>query len=425
MNWFDLRKKLSFKGDRILWYVIIGLMLASVMVVYSSTGSLAYRVRSGNTSYFLIKQVILMSGCLVVILTLQSIHYKYFLSFAKIVLGMSFIFLLWAKFAGTTLNDAGRWVTIPGIGFTFQPSEMAKLGVIMYCARVIAFYQNERCCDDEALKKILFVAGPVIFLIFLDNFSTSLLMGLVCLAMLFVGRLRLKLIAMSVGALVATIVVLLVLAFTVPKVAEIGRIATVKSRIVNFFNPESVNSDDSYQSDQAKIAVAKGGLVGLGPGNSVQRNFLPHPYSDFIFAIIIEEYGLLGAGVVMLLYLIILYRIGVIVRRCTRTFPAILVTGLGLSIVFQALVNMGVCVGLMPVTGQPLPLMSMGGTSLIFTSAAFGMILSVSHTFSEEGEREEREKQRIKSEKLRKRAKDIEEDIEEEYGEREPVYQNE
>lgn len=258
MNWFDLRKKLSFKGDRILWYVIIGLMLASVMVVYSSTGSLAYRVRSGNTSYFLIKQVILMSGCLVVILTLQSIHYKYFLSFAKIVLGMSFIFLLWAKFAGTTLNDAGRWVTIPGIGFTFQPSEMAKLGVIMYCARVIAFYQNERCCDDEALKKILFVAGPVIFLIFLDNFSTSLLMGLVCLAMLFVGRLRLKLIAMSVGALVATIVVLLVLAFTVPKVAEIGRIATVKSRIVNFFNPESVNSDDSYQSDQAKIAVAKG-----------------------------------------------------------------------------------------------------------------------------------------------------------------------
>ncbi|PXZ44951.1 MULTISPECIES: FtsW/RodA/SpoVE family cell cycle protein [Sanguibacteroides] len=425
MNWFDLRKKLSFKGDRILWYVIIGLMLASVMVVYSSTGSLAYRVRSGNTSYFLIKQVILMSGCLVVILTLQSIHYKYFLSFAKIVLGMSFIFLLWAKFAGTTLNDAGRWVTIPGIGFTFQPSEMAKLGVIMYCARVIAFYQNERCCDDEALKKILFVAGPVIFLIFLDNFSTSLLMGLVCLAMLFVGRLRLKLIAMSVGALVATILVLLVLAFTVPKVAEIGRIATVKSRIVNFFNPESVNSDDSYQSDQAKIAVAKGGLVGLGPGNSVQRNFLPHPYSDFIFAIIIEEYGLLGAGVVMLLYLIILYRIGVIVRRCTRTFPAILVTGLGLSIVFQALVNMGVCVGLMPVTGQPLPLMSMGGTSLIFTSAAFGMILSVSHTFSEEGEREEREKQRMKSEKLRKRAKDIEEDIEEEYGEREPVYQDE
>ena len=167
---------------------------------------------------------------------------------------------------------------------------------------------------------------------------------------------------------------------------------TVKSRIEHFVNPSETDSDDSYQSDQAKIAVAKGGLMGLGPGNSVQRNFLPHPYSDFIFAIIVEEYGLVGAGIVMLLYLIILYRVGVIVRRCTRMFPAILVAGLGLCIVFQALINMGVCVGLFPVTGQPLPLVSMGGTSLLFTSASFGMILSVSHTFSEEGEREEKEK---------------------------------
>lgn len=171
-----------------------------------------------------------------------------------------------------------------------------------------------------------------------------------------------------------------------------GRLLTVKSRIEHFVNPSETDSDDSYQSDQAKIAVAKGGLMGLGPGNSVQRNFLPHPYSDFIFAIIVEEYGLVGAGIVMLLYLIILYRVGVIVRRCTRMFPAILVAGLGLCIVFQALINMGVCVGLFPVTGQPLPLVSMGGTSLLFTSASFGMILSVSHTFSEEGEREEKEK---------------------------------
>ena len=257
MNLFNLKKGLVFKGDKSLWYVVIGLMLASIMVVYSSTGSLAYRVHSGNTSYFLIKQVILMLGCLGVILVLQSIHYKYFLSFAKIILGMSFIFLLWAKFAGTTLNDAGRWVTIPGIGFTFQPSEMAKLGVIMYCARVISFYQNEQFCEDNALKKILLVVGPVIFLIFMENFSTSLLLGLVCLAMLFVGRLRIKLIAISVGALIVGMLVLLALAFTVPKVAEIGRVATVKSRIVNFLNPETVKSDDSYQSDQAKLRWRK------------------------------------------------------------------------------------------------------------------------------------------------------------------------
>ena len=167
--------------------------------------------------------------------------------------------------------------------------------------------------------------------------------------------------------------------FIVPEkyLKSAGRLLTVKSRIEHFVNPSETDSDDSYQSDQAKIAVAKGGLVGLGPGNSVQRNFLPHPYSDFIFAIIVEEYGLGGAGVVMLLYLIILYRVGVIVRRCTRMFPA--------SLVF-------------PVTGQPLPLVSMGGTSLLFTSAAFGMILSVSHTFSEEGEREEKEKLKMATE---------------------------
>ena len=366
----NLKNKVVFKGDRTLWYVVIGLMLASLIVVYSSTGSLAFRVRGGNTSYYLIKQLFLMFGCMVVILTLQSFHYKYFLSFAKIVLGMSLIFLLWAKFAGTTLNDAGRWVTIPGIGFTFQPSEMAKLGIIMYCARAIAFEQTEECCSNNVLWRLTLVV-PVLFLIFMENFSTSALLGGVCL-----------------------VILMLAVVFIVPEkhLKSAGRLLTVKSRIEHFVNPSETDSDDSYQSDQAKIAVAKGGLMGLGPGNSVQRNFLPHPYSDFIFAIIVEEYGLVGAGIVMLLYLIILYRVGVIVRRCTRMFPAILVAGLGLCIVFQALINMGVCVGLFPVTGQPLPLVSMGGTSLLFTSASFGMILSVSHTFSEEGEREEKEK---------------------------------
>lgn len=394
----NLKDRVVFKGDKTLWYVVIGLMLASLIVVYSSTGSLAYRVHGGNTSYFLIKQMFLIFGCMVVILTLQSFHYKYFLSFAKIILGMSFIFLLWAKFAGTTLNDAGRWVTIPGIGFTFQPSEMAKLGIIMYCARSISFEQTDMCCDNRVLGRMLLVL-PVLFLIFMENFSTSVLLGGVCLLMLFVGRLQLRTYLKLVGGLFAMVVILLVLIFVLPEkvLKPVGRLLTVKHRIENFVHPEGADDNDSYQSDQAKIAVAKGGLVGLGPGNSVQRNFLPHPYSDFIFAIIVEEYGLGGAGIVMLLYLIILYRVGVIVRRCTRMFPAILVTGLGLSIVFQALVNMGVCVGLFPVTGQPLPLVSMGGTSLLFTSAAFGMILSVSHTFSPEGEQEEKEKLKMAS----------------------------
>ena len=348
----NLKNKVVFKGDRTLWYVVIGLMLASLIVVYSSTGSLAFRVRGGNTSYYLIKQLFLMFGCMVVILTLQSFHYKYFLSFAKIVLGMSLIFLLWAKFAGTTLNDAGRWVTIPGIGFTFQPSEMAKLGIIMYCARAIAFEQTEECCSNNVLWRMTLVV-PVLFLIFMENFSTSALLGGVCLVMLFVGRLYWKTYAKLIGVIVGLMILMLAVVFIVPEkhLKSAGRLLTVKSRIEHFVNPSETDSDDSYQSDQAKIAVAKGGLMGLGPGNSVQRNFLPHPYSDFIFAIIVEEYGLVGAGIVMLLYLIILYRVGVIVRRCTRMFPAILVAGLGLCIVFQALINMGVCVGLFPVYG--------------------------------------------------------------------------
>lgn len=383
---FKGKLKLDFKGDKVLWYIIIILMLASVMVVYSSTGQLAYREKGGNTSFYLIKQLILMLGCIGVIIGLQSVHYKYFLTFSKVVLGMSFIFLLWAKFAGTNLNDADRWIPLP-LGLSFQPSELAKLGIIMYTARVIAFYQTDKGCSDEALKSVLLFTGPLIFLIFLDNFSTSFLLGLICMTMLFIGRLRLKLILISFGSLIALVGVILILAFTVPQFEKIGRVATIKGRVTSFFSgAENDRGDSSYQSDQAKIAVAKGGLMGVGPGNSEQRNFLPHPYSDFIFAIIIEEYGLLGGGVTLLLYLIILYRIGVIVKRCTRTFPALLVTGLGLSIVFQAFVNMGVCVGLFPVTGQPLPLVSMGGTSLLFTSAAFGMILSVSHTFQGDGE---------------------------------------
>ena len=402
------KDKIQLKGDKTLWYVIIGLAIASLLVVYSSTGSLAYRENGGNTSAYLIKQTFLLFLCFVVLICLQSVHYKYFLGFASTLLVISFVCLLWAKFSDTTLNDTARWIKIPFVGFTFQPSELAKLGVIMYTARSIAFEQTDAGCNNRVLLRMLFVL-PVLVLIFLENFSTSVLLGGVCFVMLFVGRLPWRTLLKLGGGVIVGIGLLVAVIYTVPEktLDKIGRLLEIKHRIENFVNPGEADSDDTYQSDQAKIAVAKGGLVGVGPGNSVQRNFLPHPYSDFIFAIIIEEYGLIGAGCVLLLYLIILFRVGVIVRRCTRTFPAILVTGLGLCIVSQALFNMGVCVGLFPVTGQPLPLVSMGGTSLVFTSAMFGMILSVSHTFSEEGERED---------KVRQRQQRKEEQLREEYG---------
>ena len=391
--------KLSLKGDRILGFVVIALMLISVLVVYSSTGSLAFRVRGGDTSFYLIKQLFLLVGCYGVILLTQSCHYKYLLSFASFLLLASFGFLLLAKVMGATLNDTDRWIKIFGI--SFQPSEFAKLAVIIFCARAIAFEQTEKGCDDNVLLRLLWII-PVLGMIFMENFSTSALLGGICLFMLFVGRLSMKTFMKIIGGLVVAVALLVGVLFLVPEkqLGKVGRLLTVKSRLEAFFVPSKANKDDSYQSDQAKIAVARGGLFKVAPGTSVQRNFLPHPYSDFIFAIIVEEYGLGGAGIVMLLYLIILYRVGVIVRRCTRMFPAMLVTGLGLCIVLQALINMGVCVGLFPVTGQPLPLVSMGGTSLLFTSAAFGMILSVSHTFSEEGEREAKEKLKVAAQEV-------------------------
>ena len=387
------KDKIQLKGDKTLWYAIIGLAIASLLVVYSSTGSLAYRVHDGDTTAFLIKQIFLLFGCFIVLIVMQSVHYKYFLGFATILLALSLFFLVLAQFMGPKLNDTNRWLTIFGI--SFQPSELAKLGVILYTARAIAFEQTDTGCDNRVLYRMILVL-PVLGLIFLENFSTFALLLGVCVVMLFVGRLPWRTFGKLIGVGVLLVGLLLAVLYIVPekKLENMGRLLTIKHRVENFVNPEAADNDDSYQSDQAKIAVARGGLIGVGPGNSTQRNFLPHPYSDFIFAIIVEEYGLGGAAVVMLLYLIILYRVGVIVRRCTRTFPAILVTGLGLCIVFQALINMGVCVGLFPVTGQPLPLVSMGGTSLIFTSAMFGMILSVSHTFSEEGEREEKARAR-------------------------------
>lgn len=403
------KEKIAFKGDRILWYIIIMLMIASVMVVYSSTGRLAYFEKGGNTLYYLAKQLILIGACFAVMFIVQSVHYKYFYKYAGWLLLAAVLFLAYAAFGGTSINGAGRWIPLPFIGLTFQPSELAKIAIMMYTARILADYQTERCCDDLALQKFLLFVGPVIVVIFLDNFSTSALIGVVCFILFMIARMRWKLLATTFGITMAALTIVLVLGFYVPQVKEWGRVGTMVGRITDFAKG-SEEGDYSYQSVQARIAVAKGGVMGSGPGNSTQRNFLPHPYSDFIYAIVIEEYGLGGGAFIMLLYVVVLFRVGVISRKSMKTerlnargipdiFPALLVTGLGLTIVLQAMVNMGVCVGLLPVTGQTLPLVSMGGTSLLFTSASFGIILSIAHTFSPEGQAEENEKCRLKNER--------------------------
>jgi cell division protein FtsW len=279
---------------------------------------------------------------------------------------------------GTSINQASRWLEIPGLGVTIQTSDFAKLALIMYVARMLSLRQNH--LDD--IKKTFFpIVIPIVIvclLILPANFSTAALLGVSCWLLLFIGRINLK---QLLGFTGLGIVVVGLFIFIALQTNSINRVQTWKSRIENY---SGGNEGDNYQAQQSKIAIATGGLVGKGPGNSTQRNLLPHPYSDFIYAIIIEEYGILGGVVILMLYLILLYRTGLIVKKARRTFPAFLAMGLTLILVFQAMINMAVAVNLIPVTGQPLPLVSMGGTSLLFTSASFGILLSISRSQNKE-----------------------------------------
>lgn len=374
----------KLQGDKVIWIIIFLLSITSLLVVYSSTGTLAYKVKGGNTSYFFIKQLFLILGCYGIVWVTHKIPYRLYSSWANMGLFIAIGMLLLAKIVGVNLNQASRWITIPGIGFNFQPSELAKLALILFVSRVLSKFQTDKECQKEAFWKIIASIGVVCGIIFLDDFSTSALLGVICLTLMFIGRIAAKYLLGTLGAGLGLIIILLIIAPFLPD--SFGRIHTVRNRILNFagMGEKKTENDRNYQVDQAKIAIVSGGILGKGPGNSDQRNFLPHPYSDFIYAIILEEWGWFGGFGILALYLFLIYRAGAIVRKCDRTFPAFLVIGLSLSIVAQALTNMAVSVNLIPVTGQPLPLVSMGGTSLIFTSAALGMILSVSRSVKEQ-----------------------------------------
>lgn len=423
----DWKGKITFKGDKILWYVIIMLMIVSIMLVYSSTGRLAYNKQEGNTLFYLGRQLGLLAGCFGVLFVMQSFSWRWLYRNAGILLVIAAGLLLLAALGGTNINGAGRWIKIPIVGITFQPSEFAKIAIVIYTAKLLSDYQTERGCEDEALRRF-WIPALVIGLIFLDNFSTSALISVVCLVMFMIGRIRWKLLAKTCGAMVGALALVLALGILVPQVKEWGRIGTIVGRMTAFVvkSDDEDQKDYNFQSEQAKIAVAQGGLLGCGPGNSVQRNFLPNAFSDFIYAIIIEEYGLGGGGFILLLYAVILFRAGVIGRKCMRSdnlnsrgtpdvFPSLVVIGLGLSVVLQALFHMGVNVGALPVTGQTLPLVSMGGTSLWFTSAALGIMLGMAHAFSPEGLAEEAERMKSVRETRKRREERYEpEDWEEE-----------
>jgi cell division protein FtsW len=371
------------KGDKIIWIIIFVLSVFSLLAVYSSTGTLAYKLRGGNTAYYMVKHLIFLIAGLTLTILIHRLSYKFFSRIAVILLLGSILLLVLTLGMGMSLNHASRWLTVPGIGISFQPSEIAKLALVVYIARVLSKHQEEGVPARKAFKPIMFYVAIVCGLIFTENLSTAVMLGFVSMVMMFVGRVPFKYLMGTLGIATVFIVAIFMVA---PYVKVFHRVETWKARVERFVSNDESNtdSDGSYQSDQAKMAVATGGLLGKGPGNSYQRNFLPHPYSDFIFAIIVEEFGAVGGVAILFLYMTLLFRAALIVKGSTRTFPAFMAMGLTFILVLQAFINMGVAVGAFPVTGQPLPLVSMGGTSTLFTCAAFGAILSVSRTNIEE-----------------------------------------
>ncbi len=363
-----------FKGDKIIWLIVIFLSIISLLAIYSSTGSLAYRYQEGNTTYYFLKQFVFIGIGLGLVFIVHMVNWKVYAPLSKGLLLISIPLLLVTLVFGASLNSAARWLAIPGLGVTIQTSDVAKMALVMYVANILSQRQNEIKDLQKAFLPIVIPIAFICLLILPANFSTAFMLGLTCWLLMLIGRISLKHLFGFTGL---AIVLLGVFIFIALQFKTVNRIQTWKHRIENF---GSDDGDGNFQVNQSKIAIATGGIIGKGPGNSTQRNFLPHPYSDFIFAIIVEEYGLIGGTVVLLMYLIILFRAGVIVKKANRTFPAFLAIGLALLLVLQAMVNMCVAVNLIPVTGQPLPLVSMGGTSLFFTSAAFGIILSISRT---------------------------------------------
>ena len=370
------------KGDKMIWLIVFILFIFSMLAVYSATGTLAFKMEVNNSRY-LFKQIIMTLAGLLLMFGIHLIDYRYYSRVAQILWMLSIPLLIYTMFFGTELNSASRWITLPGLGLTFQTSDLAKLALIMYLARQLTIKQEQIDDFKQAFIPILFPVVLTAVLIAPENLSTAAILFFTSVFVMFIGRIAIKHILLLVGVSGLVAGLFLLVLFVLPDTLLKGRTLTWKHRIENFTKPVE-NGEEDYQLLQAKIAIVKGGIVKLNPGGSDQRNFLPHPYSDFIYAIIIEEYGLIGGAFLVFLYLFLLYRCIRIVIKSPKAFGALLAVGLGTALVIQAMINMAVAVNLLPVTGVTLPLVSMGGSSVIFTSIAFGIILSVSRNVEEE-----------------------------------------
>ncbi len=375
-----------FRGDRGIWAMVVLFMFYSLLAVYSSSVSVAFTSFGGNTTYFLRSQFFMLLFGLIIIIITSHLNYKIYSTLANIILVVAIALLVLTLFFGVRINEATRWIEIPGTGFRLQTSDLAKAALVIYLSRVLAKYQNE--LNDFGLVTRIFIVPIAIVcaLIMSENLSTAVMIFGICMIIMFIGRVPVKFLLAYTGmALVGVILFALVLTV----VSKDNRVEVWKNRIEAFVSDESSQSDN-YQLNQAKIAISTGGLFGKMPGKSVQRNMLPQSNSDFIFAIIVEEYGLLfGAIPLIMAYLILLYRGIAIARRCETAFPAFLVLGLVMMIVIQAILNMMVAVGLFPVTGQTLPLVSWGRTSVMVMSFSIGAILGVSRVVNARMKQEE------------------------------------
>jgi len=383
------------KGDRVIWAIVILLTLASLLLVYSSTGSLAYRMSKSNESY-LFKQFAFIILGLIIIYFAHRINYTLYSRVAKILFLISIPLLLYTLFFGVQLNAGSRWIKLPVINMTFQTSDLAKLALFMYMSRMLSRKQQVIKDFKKGFLPIIIPVALICILIAPANLSTAVLIGGTSLLLMFIGRVSLKHIGLTIAIAAIPVVLLIAVAVStydkeageskkLPAILSSGRIPTWISRIQTFvYSSKEDDGEKTYQINQAKIAIANGGLLGEGPGNSHARNYLPHSYSDFIYAIIIEEYGLLGGAAILFIYLLFLLRCIRIYRKCPYAFGAFLALALSFMLVIQAIANMGVNVNLFPNTGVTLPLVSMGGSSFLFTCLSIGIILSVARNVEQQ-----------------------------------------
>jgi cell division protein FtsW len=411
------------RGDRVIWALVFLLVLISLLVVYSATGSLAYKLYKGNTEVYLFKQIAFIAIGFCVIYFAHRVNYTIYSRVAKILFIFSVPLLLYTLLFGVTLNEGSRWIRLPIINMTMQTSDLAKLALFMFLARLLSRKQNHIKDFKKGFLPVMLPVAVTCMLIAPANLSTALLLGASCMLLLFIGRVSTKHLLLTLTCALIPVIFLVMAAVIKHKTADgeevavkekssrlTARVDTWISRVETFmYGGKEADNDNSYQTNQAKIAIAKGRTLGVGPGNSEQRNFLPQAYNDFIYAIIIEEYGLIGGAFIIFIYLVFLFRSIRLFKKCPYAFGAFLALGLSFTLVLQALANMAVNVNLFPVTGVTLPLVSMGGSSFLFTCLSIGIILSVARNVEQlEG------KQKKADEERKEREKSEENEIEEE-----------